>query len=68
MDLVKIDCIFGVNMHLDDIALFSQVMRESPREFVLSLSPQGGSPADIQAVRPTLQQRVAPADRRRLES
>ena len=52
MDLVKIDCIFGVNMHLDDIALFSQVMRESPREFVLSLSPQGGSAADIQAVSP----------------
>ena len=67
MDLVKIDCIFGVNMHLDDIRLFSQVMRESPREFVLSLSPQGGSPADIQAVSPTASP-VAPADGRRLES
>ena len=44
---MKIDCIFGVNMHLDDITLFSQVMRESRREFVLSLSPQGGSPADV---------------------
>ena len=51
IDLVKIDCVFGVNMQLDDIALFSQVMDESKREFVLSLSPQGGDYKDIQAVK-----------------
>eukprot|EP01052_Picozoa_sp_SAG31_P086483 SAG31_NODE_47160_length_251_cov_1.013158_1_plen_64_part_01 len=38
-------------MHLDDITLFSQVLREASSEFVLSLSPQGGDHADIQAVK-----------------
>ena len=51
VSLVKIDCIFGVNMQLQDITLFSRVLSESSSTFVLSLSPQGGDHADIQAVK-----------------
>eukprot|EP01060_Flectonema_neradi_P033727 TRINITY_DN5738_c3_g2_i1.p1 TRINITY_DN5738_c3_g2~~TRINITY_DN5738_c3_g2_i1.p1 ORF type:complete len:471 (+),score=72.76 TRINITY_DN5738_c3_g2_i1:33-1445(+) len=52
LDYITLDCVFGANYQPDDIALYSKVLNESSREFVLSLSPGQANSEELATVKP----------------
>ena len=52
LDYVTLDCVFGANYHPEDISMYSTLMNESSREFILSLSPGPATSDELAVVKP----------------
>jgi alpha-galactosidase len=55
VDLIKVDCIFAIDLSLADIALLSAAIEANPRPIVFSLSP-----GNVNGDASTLTQRITP--------